>query len=128
MLRGSGNQMEFVEQIARIHRSVFFKIVQKIESKEGQCFEEVIKSYFRQDPNEMQLLLLYYAFKLSVGRSVAYTIYQLLHESEKQDIRLIEIIAVLSRIPQVREEYDRYGDILDDTMNQPTIRALLQIK
>lgn len=127
MLHDCQRKMEFVDRLSKIHRSVFTKVVQKIEAKEGECFEEIIKNYFGTTPEE-ECLQLYYAFKVSVGRSVAFVIYLLLKERLEENTYIIEKIGVLSRVQQFKEEYDRYGDIVDDMRGQPILQALFQIK
>lgn len=97
MMQNSGRKLEFAKEIAKVHRVSFSKLVQRMESREGQCFEEILKTYFGECPDE-KLLQLFYAFKLSVGRSVACIISQLIKDRSEANIELIEKIAALSRV------------------------------
>lgn len=51
MMQDSGRKLEFAEEIAKVHRVSFSKLVQRMESKEGQCFEEILKMYFGECPD-----------------------------------------------------------------------------
>ncbi|CAL5996199.1 Conserved_hypothetical protein [Hexamita inflata] len=102
------NRLEdFIQMIATIHRSLYFKVALKVETHTLKTLSQWIKEYFSGD--DQYIIVLFNEYRIDIAMGVALVLNNLIHKQAGQ--REIIQLAAISGVKQIQICYQKYGNL-----------------